>query len=376
MRLLLRLMATTILCAAVGGCAREINPFPTKAESDSLSDIAQLTFGFSRAGEAYFSPDMKWLILQAIPEGQQHYQMYVAPVKYGQRTAQTSTVAPQEIVGLGSPIRISPPNSRNTCGYFSPDGNSLIFSSTAGKEDPTEPPAGYQRQGRDYRWSFPAGMEIYRADGWQGAVAAAEPNAIVDLARHRLTDNDAYDAEASYSPDGKWLVFSSNRTGDLELFAMRADGSGLVQLTFSRGYDGGPFFSPDGRRIVYRSDRKGNDLLQVFVADVVFSADGAIRGIANEKQLTRDQHVNWGPYWHPDGRHIVYATSAHGHDNYEIYLMRADGSRKTRITHTPPGVPDVLPVISPDGRYLVWSSRRDGRTTQVYLARFRLPRGS
>ncbi|HWP41007.1 MAG TPA: hypothetical protein VNL70_08775, partial [Tepidisphaeraceae bacterium] len=241
---------------------------------------------------------------------------------------------------------------------------------------PAEPPAGYQRQGRDYRWSFPVGMEIYRADGWQGAVAAAEPNAIVDLARYRLTDNDAYDAEASYSPDGKWLVFTSNRTGDLELFAMRADGSGLVQLTFSRGYDGGAFFSPDGKRIVYRSDRKGNDLLQVFVADVVFSTDGTIRGIANEKQLTRGHHVNWGPYWHPDGKHIVYATSAHGHDNYEIYLMRRDGSRKTRITHTPTGVPDVLPVVSPDGRYLIWASRRDGRTTQVHLARFRLPRGS
>ncbi|HWP39834.1 MAG TPA: hypothetical protein VNL70_02825, partial [Tepidisphaeraceae bacterium] len=132
MRRLLSGLATTILCAAVGGCAREFNPFPTRAESDSLREITQLTFGFSRAGEAYFSPDMKWLIFQAIPEGQQHYQMYVAPVKYGNRTAQNSAVQPQDIVGLGNPIRISPHNSRNTCGYFSPDGNSLIFSSTAG----------------------------------------------------------------------------------------------------------------------------------------------------------------------------------------------------------------------------------------------------
>ena len=151
--------------------------------------------------------------------------------------------------------------------------------------------------------------------------------------------------------------------------------SGAVQLTHSKGYDGGPFFSPDGKRVVYRSDRQGNDLLQIFVADVMFDRGGNITGLRNEKQLTNDGNVNWGPYWHPDGRHIIYASSAQGHTNYELYLMRDDGSRKTRITFTD-GF-DGLPVFSPGGRWLMWSSKRAAdKTTQVFVARFRLPRGS
>src|SRR5207249_2487665 len=107
------------------------------------------------------------------------------------------------------------------------------------------------------------------------------------------------------------------------------DGLEVTQLTNTRGYDGGPFFSPDGKRLVYRSDRAGNDLLQIYVANIVRDRAGRIIGLRNERQLTRDQNVNWGPYWHPDGKHVIYATSAHGHQNYELYLMRRDGSRKT-----------------------------------------------
>jgi Tol biopolymer transport system component len=213
----------------------------------------------------------------------------------------------------------------------------------------------------------------------------------VNLAQHALTDNYDYDAECAFSPNGKWIVFASNReraptthpttqpttaevTGDLELFAMRADGRNVVRLTHVAGYDGGPFFSPDGMRIVYRSDRHENNLLQVFVSDLVFDRAGNITGIRNERQLTRDANVNWGPYWHPDGRHIIYATSAHGHANYELYLMRSDGSRKARITFAAGA--DVLPVFSPDGKYLMWASKRNGKTTQVWLARFVMPKGA
>jgi Tol biopolymer transport system component len=246
-------------------------------------------------------------------------------------------------------------------------------------------------------------MEIFRADGWQGAVAAAEPNAIVNLAQHPLTNNVGYDAECAFSPDGKCIVFCSNRgqslevrgqenatsepttapSGDLDLYAMRSDGTHVVRLTHTPGYDGGPFFSPDGKRVVYRSDRKANNNLQIFVADLVFDSSGDITGITHERQLTHDDNVNWGPFWHPDGRHIIYATSLHGHDNYELYLMRADGSRKTRITFTPQALidghkgADVLPTFSPDGRYILWTCRRgpDG-TPQIFLAKFRMPRGA
>jgi Tol biopolymer transport system component len=358
------LWGISVVLTTLGGCRFENNPIATRSEADSLRDITPLTSGFEKAGEAYFSRDMKWIIFQAVPQGQEQYQMYVAPVKQNE----------QGIAGIGQPIRISPENSRNTCGYFSPDGNTVIFASTAGKEDPSEPTSGYQREGQDYRWSYPSGMEIYRADGWQGAIAAAEPGKITDLAKHRLTDNSAYDAECAFSPDGKWIIFTSNRDGDLELYAMRSDGTNVVRLTNTPGYDGGAFFSPDGKHIVFRSDRKKKDYLQIYTADIVFDAGGAVIGISNEKPLTIDLNtVNWGPFWHPDGEHILYGTSAQGHDNYELYLMRSDGTRKTRITFA--NGADVLPAFSPDGKYLLWASKRNGKTTQVYLARFQLPPG-
>ncbi len=365
-----------ILCAMFAASPRA----DARADQEKhLSDVVQLTSGFDRAGEAYFSPDMKWIVFQATAPGEQHYGMYVAQVRWDN----------DAIRGVDAPVRVSPPNTRNTCGHFAPDGRGLIFSSTKGKENPDEPTAGYQREGRDYRWAYPRGMEIYRADNWQDEVGEVQPGGAIDLARTPLTDNDAYDAEGSFSPDGQWIVFTSNReharsaapgaqpldpaavNKDLELYAMRADGSNVVRLTNAPGYDGGPFFSPNGKRVVYRSDRKNNNLLQVFVADVVFDDAGNIAGTTNEKQLTDDANVNWGPYWHPDGNHVIYATSAHGHTNYELYVMRGDGSQKTRVTHAAGA--DVLPVFSPDGKYLLWASKRDGKSTQIYAARFRLP---
>ena len=334
------------------------------SESDSLSDVIQLTSGFDRAGEAYFSADMKWIIFQAVPKSEKQFQMFVAKVH----------TQDAQIKGIDTPIRISPSNSRNTCGYFSPDGKALIFASTTGKENPDEPTSGYQREGRDYRWSYPTGMEIFRADNWLDAIEQAKSTDIVDLAKHPLTNNDAYDAECAFSPDGQWICFTSNRSGDMELYAMKSDGSNLVQLTDVKGYDGGPFFSPDGKRLLYRSDRKSNNLLQIYISDLKFDDAGNITGMTNEHQLTDDANVNWGPYWHPDGRHIAYATSMLGHTNYEIYLMRDDGSHKTRITYSAGA--DVLPVFSPDGKYLIWTSKRTkDQTTQIFLAGFRIPAG-
>jgi Tol biopolymer transport system component len=380
-------VATMLLASGCAGRAAPTPPAPPAGESEVLGNVIQLTSGFARAGEAYFSPDMNWVIFQATPQGEEHYAMYVA------RTRRQG----DQIVALEPPIRISPPGSRNTCGDFSPDGRSILFASTAGQEDPQVPGSGYQRQGRDYRWSFPDGMDLFRADNWQAAVANADAARGLDLAQHRLASARGYDAEGSFSPDGKWIVFSSTRDDqpaaptptpdelmttrpttaparrpNLELYVMRSDGSSVVRLTNIDGYDGGPFFSPDGKRIVYRSDRLGNDLLQVYVADLVFDARGDITGIIHERKLTDDANVNWGPFWHPGGRHIVYATSVHGHANYELYLMRDDGSAKTRLTFTPGA--DVLPVFSPDGRYLLWTSKRTSdNTTQLFLATFTMP---
>jgi Tol biopolymer transport system component len=374
-----RVFAVTALVAAgLIGCAGSVEEPAAKSEpaqqapegrETSLADVTQLTHGFERAGEAYFSPDTSWIIFQASQKGEKHYAMYVAKLKKDPGGG---------ITGAETPRRISAPDSRNTCGYFSPDGEALIFASTAGKEKPDdESAAGYQRQGGNYRWDFPDGMEIFRIDGWAERLStpdAGTPATASDLKAQPITDNNAYDAEGAFSPDGKWIVLGSRRDGDSDIYVMKSDGTGAVRVTDKKGYDGGPFFSPDGKRVIYRSDRKGNDLLQVFTADLTFDANGNVTGATNEKQLTDDANVNWGPYFHPDGKHIVYATSVHGHHNYEVYAMRDDGSQKTRITYRE-GF-DGLPVFSNDGKYIMWTSKRSpDNTSQIFVARFTAPKG-
>ncbi len=365
---LLVVLALFVGCSAKNHAARPSASSASAVPQDErekpiLSDLIQLTHDFDRAGEAYFSPDMKWIIFQASPHGQPHYQMYLAQLQW----------SGDRIVGAGTPIQISPPDSRNTCGFFSPDGKSLIFASTAGKENPDEKEGGYQREGRDYRWAFAAGMEIYRMDNWSEQIARSGGGPL-NFARHALTDNNVYDAECAFSPDSKWICFTSMRSNDGDVYVMRSDGSHVVQITDNPGYDGGPFFSPDGKRLVYRSDRHKNNLLQLFVADLAFDAEGNITGKSAEHQLTNDVNVNWGPYWHPDGRHLIFATSRHGHANYELYAIRDDGTHEVRITYTPG--PDILPVFSPDGKYLMWTCKRsDNQTTQIFAARFHPPEG-
>jgi len=364
------LLCTVLLALGAAGCMPpQFNPHPTTSEADALTDAVQLTHNFARAGEAYFSPDMRWVIFQASMRPEESYLMYVAQVKWdGDR-----------ITGINTPIRITPEGTANTCGYFSPDGESIIFASTAGKQLPPREPGqqgGYQRSTNSYRWDMPREMEIFRADGWKAALAAVPAGGSLNLAKYPLTHNDAYDAECAYSPDGKWILYSSRLSGDSELYAMHPDGTKIVRLTNTPGYDGGPFFSPDGKRIVWRSDRKKPDYLQVMTADLKFDASGEIVGLMNQRELTHNlEVVNWGPYWHPDGKHIVYGTSLHGHQNYELYLMRDDGTYKTRITHS--DLADVLPVFSPDGKWLMWTTRRGPeKTSQVWVARFRFPKGS
>lgn len=410
------------------GCVAQENPTPPEREDEVLTEAVQLTRGFARAGEAYFSADARWVVFQASLKPGEDYQMYVASLKW----------EGEKIVGMHNPVRISPMPSWNSCGAFSPDGESIIFSSTALKPEVHEQAGGYQRERGSYRWQMPTGAEIFKAEGWKRAVAAVEPGGTVDLAKHPLTRNDRYDAECAFSPDGKWIVFASKlgpdrpavagavgekgaelvkpdgpakpdggrggaeaervkadpsqaANGNVELFVMKADGSKQTRLTSTPGYDGGPFFSPDGKRLVYRSDRKGNNLLQVYVADLVVDPQsGDITGLANERQLTGleprpaqptpdnpspDATVNWAPFWHPDGMHIAWATSRHGHANYEVYLMRDDGTRKTRITFKP-GF-DGLPAFSPDGKWMMWTSARgEDKTSQIWVARFAMPKGS
>ncbi len=313
-------------------------------EANTLSNIQQVTMGLPRAGEGYFSPDGKTIVYQAYPVGYPFYQIYVQNL--------------DERV----PMRISPGRGRTTCAYFTPDGNSLLFSSAH-----THPElAKIEKDARDlaaaggrrrYQWDFDEYMDIYVSNFNSKELT-------------QLTDSKGYDAEASYSHDGKQIVFTSTRDGDPDLYIMNSDGTGVRQIVNQDGYDGGPFFSPDDKWIIFRSDREKEHMLQLYVVSV----DGK-----HEFQLTNDPNtVNWAPYYHPSGEYIIWTRADYSRGpegaNFDLYTMNLDVSKDsvkagkvTRITFHEKA--DVLPVFSPDGKKLMWTSSRtkDG-SSQLWLA--------
>jgi Tol biopolymer transport system component len=307
-------------------------------EAKHLKNIRQVTFGFAKAGEGYFRPDGKAVIFQASDAADGDYQIYTLDLEPGAKPRLVST-------GKG----------KCTCSYYHPDGKSILFASThldpalatakgAAKKGPA-----YSRSER-YRWDFDPAMDIFRA----------EPDGSHLV---RLTDTPGYDAEGSYSPDAKQIVFTSFRDGDAEIYIMDSDGKNPRRITRNKGYDGGPFFSPDGKKIIYRSDRKQNDLLQIYINNPEGNS---------ERALTSNDAVNWGPYFYPDSRHIVYSTSIHGHANYEVYLMDTETGRQERVTYRE-GF-DGLPVFSRDGKRMMWTSkgRTADNTSQLFIADFEL----
>lgn len=342
-------------------------------EAGILENHVQLTFSrdYYRAGEAYFSPDGSRIIFQAVAapaageKPAEYYAMYVADVRRERG----------RIVGLGAVREISPPGSANTCGWFHPTEPSTVFFGTTLVPPTDSDSPGYNRGSGRYKWMFPAEMRIVRMD-------LDDPDGELEVI---IGEGTAYAAEDGTSPDGRHMVYCSLATGEGDIYIRDLETGLETQVVAADGYDGGPFFSPDGRRICYRSDRANNDLLQVYVADLAFDDDGRVVGIEREYQLTRNEDVNWGPYWHPDGRRLVYATSTIGHHNYEVFVIDADsgelpgspgpvryGTGARRVTHASGA--DVLPTFSADGRTMLWTSQRGaGGRSQVWVADFVLP---
>jgi Tol biopolymer transport system component len=331
---------------------------PADVESKFLKNVRQVTFGMTRAGEGYFSPDGSQIVYQAVPKDYVFYQIYRQPLR--------------EPFDQQKPIRISTGRGRTTCAYFSPDGKKVLFASShldprlekteadERRQQAEDAAAGVRRR---YKWDFDPHMDLF-VSGVDGK----------DL--KRLTDAKGYDAEGSYSADGKQIVFCSDRDGDPDLYVINADGSNLRQLTDAPGYDGGPFFSPDGRYVVYRSDERKAERLQIRVIDV------ATKKIV---ELTSDLNwVNWAPYWHPKRPYILWGGADHSdpnaRPNYDLWLLKYSSSvdkfmgsgSPTRITNHASA--DVLPVFSPDGKQLMWtSSRTSDRSSQLFIADFVLP---
>ncbi|QDU98409.1 TolB family protein [Lignipirellula cremea] len=349
-RPLLGCLALSLLAAACPAGAEE--PEAPSIEPNFLTNIRQVTDGFEKAGEGYFSPDGKKIIYQAVRREYPFYQIYTQPLEDGR------------------PQLISPGRGRTTCSYFSPDGTKLMFSSS--HADPklyeTEKAERDQQEEdrksgvrRRYSWPFDEHMDIYETD-LNGQILK------------KLTDAPGYDAEGAYSSDGKKIAFCSTRDGDPDLYLMNADGTDVTQLTNAEGYDGGPFISPDGKWVVFRSDRKQKDYLQIYVIGV----DGK-----HETALTDSNGVNWGPYWHPTQPYLIWSGADHSNPrarpNYDLWLAKyevKDGQfsigEPQRVTDFAGA--DVLPVFSPDGKKLMWTSTRtEDHSSQLYIADFQLP---
>lgn len=336
----------TVVAASVLAAAEPLPSAPvtlTSTEAKSLANVRQVTFGLPRAGEGYFSPDGKSIVYQAFPVGYPFYQIYVQSLERGE------------------PRLISTGRGRTTCSYFSPDGETILFASSHADPQMEETEFKAREEAakggrRRYQWDFDPHMDLYTI-GIDGRKLK------------RLTDAPGYDAEGSYSSDGKQIVFTSSRDGDPDIYVMDADGGNVRQITNAPGYDGGPFFSPDNKWIIFRSDRQKKDMLQVFA----ISVDGK-----TEVQLTNNlDHVNWCPYFHPTGKYFIWAGADYSdptrRNPFHLFTMeltypegKLTAGKVTQITDS--DKTDVLPVFSPDGQRLLWTSTRTAdSSSQLFI---------
>ena len=358
---------SVVVCLPAFALAGDQPKEPAKAATASfaerhLANIRQLTFGRQNA-EAYFSFSGNKLIFQSTNNWMKD--SYAATLKPGD-------------VGLGcyqmyvmdlesDTVRlVSTGVGATTCGYFFPGDRRLLYSSThaAGPNCPPKP----KRDGA-YRWALDD-YDLYavRIDGQE---------------MQKLTSTPGYDAEATVSPDGKTIVWTSVKDGDLDLYAMNLDGAKTRRLTDDVGYDGGAFFSPDSRRIVYRSSHptdpaeiaRYKELLAQRLVEpgqleiFIMNADGS-----DKKQVTSNGASNFSPFFHPDGKRIIFSSNVEtrgegGRPSFHLFLVGDDGAGLERLTAE--GHFNSFPMFSPDGKRLVWVSDRNSKEPgefNVFLA--------
>lgn len=355
----LHLLAMTVflLAAPVGRAHAGFRPIPPTAQvADSLirpgethfAHLWQLTFGGQNA-EAYWSADGTKLVFQSTRDEWPCDQEYVFDL------------------ASGKIVRISTGKGRTTCGYFYDHDRRVLFASTHLDADTCPPPPDMSK---GYTWAISPGYEIFttKPDG-------------SDM--QRLTNHPDYDAEGTMSVDGKWLIFTSKRDGDVDLYKMHMDGSGLMRLTNSVGYDGGAYFSHDGKRIVWRTHRTDDtlavqmfrdllaqDLVRPTQMDIwVGDADGG-----HQKQITFKPGASFAPFFTPDDKQIIFSSNWENprSRNFDLYLVGADGGEPVAVTRDT-GF-DGFPMFSPDGKWLVFCCNRGGKVpgeTNIFMVEWR-----
>ena len=311
-----------------------------------LKNMRQLTFGGQNA-EAYFSADGKSLIFQSSHGGVKCDQIFTMNLD-------------------GSDMRmVSNGKGRTTCSYFYPNGKKILYSSThlANAQCPPRPDFS-----KGYVWAVYAGYDIFTANPDGSNLK-------------QLTRTPGYDAEATISENGKKIVFTSLRNGDLDIYSMDANGKHVKQLTHELGYDGGPFFSPDRKWIVYRAyhpaaEKEINDYRELLKQNLIrptylelwiMKADGS-----DKRQITNLGAASFGPSFFPDGQRIVFSSNqgaTGGMGNFELYAINSDGTGLEQITYSD-GF-DGFPMFSSDGKKLAWASNRNAKApheTNLFIA--------
>ena len=264
------------------------------------------------------------------------------------------------------PQVISTGLGRTTCAYFMPGDKSILYASThlGGNDCPKEPE---RVPGGKYLWPIYDTYDIF-VSNLKGKIIK------------QLTNTPGYDAEATVSPRGDKIVFTSTRNGDLDLYTMNIDGSDVKQVTNELGYDGGAFFSPDGKKLVFRASRPKTEeekkeylqyLKQGLVAPTsmeifVCNVDGS-----DLRQVTTLGKANWAPFYHPDGKKIIFSSNHHGQRGFQfnLFMINENGTGLEQITYD--SVFDSFPMFSPDGKKIVFSSNRfngGNRNTNLFVA--------
>ncbi|MBT8266132.1 MAG: PD40 domain-containing protein [Bacteroidia bacterium] len=321
-------------------------------EETHFKSIKQITFGGDNA-EAYWSFDDKQIIFQS------------NNTNWNVNCDQMFLMNADETFADKMPPMISTGKGRTTCAYFLPDNKHFVYGSThLGGEDCPEAPL--RREGK-YVWPIYESYDIFVAD--------LEGNIV-----NQLTTEPGYDAEATVSPKGDKIVFTSMRSGDLELYTMNIDGSDVFQVTHELGYDGGAFFSPDGTKLIFRSSRPKTEAEIKEYQDLL--AEGLVQPTEMElyicnadgsdlRQLTNLGNANWSPFFHPSGDKILFSSNFEAERGFpfNLYMIDLDGKNLKRVTHGETF--DAFPVFSNDGKKLIFSSNRNnggGRDTNLFIA--------
>lgn len=348
MKNILPLLSILILIS----CKKELNTDLTFEGEKYFKNIKQVTFGGDNA-EAYWSFDDKQLVFQSNFN------------QWDVECDQMFLMNNDESFEANTPKMLSTGKGRTTCSYFMPDNKHILYASTHEADEAC--PETPLRVDGNYVWPIYDSYDIYVAD-LEGNIVS------------KLTDEKGYDAEATVSPKGDKIVFTSDRSGDLELYTMNIDGSDVKQITDELGYDGGAFFSPDGTKLIFRASRPktkeeideykellSNGLvkpteMELFICD----SDGS-----NLKQITYLGNANWSPFFHPSGEKIIFSSNFEAVLGFpfNLYMIDIDGKNLERITFS--DTFDAFPVFSNDGKKIAFSSNRNNggtRETNLFIA--------